>query len=395
MPDNAQNTGHKLRVLQMCAVDFTVQQFMLPLCAALVDAGYDVTISCSRGQYFDGIKRAGFDIRENPVARSANLFSHVRSLWRTWRWLRREKFDIVHVHTPVAALIGRIAAKLAGVPLKIYTAHGFYFHDEMPRWKQRCHVLLEKLGAACGDFILTVSAEDEQAALKLGIGKPGRIETVYNGVDTRRFDPTRFSESERNELRSKLGIPPEAPVIGFVGRLVREKGIFELFEAMGRVLKRFPDARLLVVGGKLESDRDQQSSLVAGAAATGDLRGKIVFAGLVEDSAPYLSIMDIFCLPSWREGMPVSLLEGMAMGCGCVATNIRGCREEIVDGESGLLVRTRDSASLAEAFERLLGDSALSKRLGNAARQRVLDRFNLNDVVRHQLEIYARLSAKT
>ncbi len=387
-----QPTPPHIRVLQMCAVDFTVRQFLVPLVERLQRDGYQVSVACSSGPHFEELIARGIDMRENPVARSGNVFLHARSLWNTYRLLRRERFDVIHVHTPVAALIGRLAARLAGVPVKIYTAHGFYFHDQMSGLARNAHIGLEKFGAACGDFILTVSDEDRSTAIKLGIAKPDRIETILNGIDTRHFDPDRFPSDERLKVRAQWGIPPEAPVAGMVGRLVREKGFFEFFEAAARVIQKFPAARFLVVGDVLPSDYDANRDAMRARIDELGLKDRIIFTGLVQDTAPALSIMNVFCLPSYREGMPVSLLEAMAMGCACVPTDIRGCREEIVDGESGYLIPTKESQPLADRISDFFGDPDLARRMGNAARQRVLDRFDIDKILDHQSAIYERLT---
>lgn len=384
----------RLRVLQMCAVDFTVQQFLLPLAGALKEDGFDVTIACSRGSYFDSIRAAGFDIRENPVSRSANVFHHLASLWRTFRFIRREQFDVVHAHTPIAALIGRAAAFFARVPVKIYTAHGFYFHDEMPGWKRKAHIALERIGALMGDFIMTVSREDEETALRLRIARPEQIETIYNGVDVARFDPARFPGEQRARFRGKLGIGEDAPVIGIVGRLVREKGFFEFFDAAASVLSQRPDARFMVVGDVLSSDYDAGKNEFHSKLRELGILDRFVFTGMVEDTAPYLNAMDIFCLPSYREGMPVSLLEAMAMALPAVATNIRGCREEVAEGETGWLVPTRNAAVLADRILWLLENPGRSNEMGKAGRARVIGRFEIGEVLRHQVAIYRRLTAR-
>ncbi|MBX7245946.1 MAG: glycosyltransferase family 4 protein, partial [Candidatus Sumerlaeaceae bacterium] len=386
MPDN-----RPTRVLLMCAVDFTVRQFLLPLAAALKATGYDVTIACSRGPYFDEIRAAGFDIRENPISRSMNVLSHTGAILRTWKLLRREKFDVVHVHTPIAALVGRIAARLAGVRVKIYTAHGFYFHDEMSPGKRRFHVALERLGAACGDFLFTVSKEDEQAAQRLGIAQSGRVETIYNGVDLARFNPSNFDSAARDAIRQKLQIPAAAPVVGIVGRLVREKGFYELFDAMARIIPHIPEARLLIVGDVLPSDYDADKADMLAHIQRLGLTERTAFAGLVPDTAPYLAAMDVFALPSYREGMPVSLLEAMAMELPAVATNIRGCREEVVDGETGWLVPTRDAEQLGDRIQWLLQNREKARELGRSGRRRVEAQFDFVKVLQHQIDVYGRL----
>jgi glycosyltransferase involved in cell wall biosynthesis len=375
----------------MCAVDFTVRQFLLPLARALTDHGCRVTITCSRGPMFDSIRSEGYDIRENPVSRSMNALSHAAAVWRTWRLLRREQFDVVHVHTPIAALVGRIAARLAGVPVIIYTAHGFYFHPDMARWKRALHISLERLGALCGHFIMTVSDEDRVEAIRTGIAKAEDIETIYNGIDTARFDPARFPAADRAAFRAAHGIPSEAHVVGIVGRLVREKGFIELFEAAAALRGDAPHMRVLVVGDALPSEHDAGKALIVERARALGLDTAITWAGMVDDTAPWLAAMDSFALPSYREGMPVSLLEAMGMALPCVASNIRGCREEIVNGDSGWLVPPRDAAALADRLRWILRHPAEAQQMGRQARLRVMEHFDIRQVLNHQMEIYDRL----
>ncbi len=382
-----------IRVLQMCAVDFTARQFLQPLTAALEVDGHVVAISCATGPWFKELEEKGFRMIENPVSRNANVLAHAKSFWRTWRLLQRERVDILHVHTPIAALVGRLAARAAGTPLVIYTAHGFYFHDNSRPLTKRALVWLEKIGAKCGDFIMTVSEEDRQAAIKLGIAKPDKVETIYNGVDTSHYYAGRFSDTERAEYRATFGIPPSAQVIGIMGRLVREKGFFEFFEAAAEVIKVHPNCWFMVVGDLLPSDYDGKRDELTQHIERLGMTGRTVFTGMVDDPAPPLSAMDIFCLPSYREGMPISLLEAMAMELPAVATDVRGCREEVIDGETGWLIPVRDSVALTEKLIWFLDNPDEARRMGQAGRRRVMENFDIRGVVEHQLEIYRRLIA--
>lgn len=386
--------AEQIRVLQMCAVDFTARQFLQPLTAALEVEGYAVAMACAPGPWFAELRQKGFRMMENPVERSGNVIKHAKSLWRTWRLLRRERIHVLHVHTPVAALVGRLAGALARTPVIIYTAHGFYFHENTPPMRRRALVALEKIGAACGDFIMTVSEEDRQAAIRYGIAKADRVETIYNGVDTFHYSPTRFSAEDRAAYREQFGIPADAPVIGIMGRLVREKGFFEFFEAAAEVLKSHPDCWFMVVGDLLPSDYDGKRDELKNHVDRLGVTGRTVFVGMVQDPAPPLNAMDIFCLPSYREGMPISLLEAMAMELPCIATDIRGCREEVVDGETGWLVPARDAAALADRVSWMLNHPAERQEMGRAGRLRVLAQFDIRRVVDHQLEIYRRLVAR-
>ncbi len=380
-----------VRVLQMCAVDFTARQFLLPLTAALECEGFSVAISCARGPWFDEIAERGFRIVENPVSRNANAWHHSRSIWRTAKLLREEKITVLHVHTPIAALVGRLAARLAGTPIVIYTAHGFYFHDNSRPLTKAALIALEKIGSTCGDFVMTVSAEDREAAIKHGIAKPDTVETIYNGVDTSHYHSGRFTTEERAAYRARVGIPPDAQVIGMMGRLVREKGFFEFFEAAADVLQRHPDSWFMVVGDLLPSDYDGRRDELKHHIERMGVTHRTVFVGMVNDPAPSLNAMDIFCLPSYREGMPISLLEAMSMGLPCIATDIRGCREEVVDGETGWLIPPREAKPLSEKICILLDNPEVATRMGDAGRRRVLQHFDIRKVVEHQIEIYQRL----
>jgi len=394
VPDSQPIASQPIRIIQMCAVDFTARQFLLPLTAALECEGYAVAIACARGPWFDEMTDRGFRLIENPVSRNANILHHLEAIWRTAKLLRREKITVLHVHTPVAALVGRLAARIAGTPLVIYTAHGFYFHENSKPMTRRALVALEKVGALCGDFIMTVSAEDRDAAIQYGIEKPDRIETILNGVDTTHYDPDRFTAASREAVRLQLGIPLDASVIGIMGRLVREKGLFEFFEAAREIVKSHPNAWFLVVGDLLPSDYDGKRHELKEHIEAMGVADRTVFAGMVSDPAPSLSSMDVFCLPSYREGMPISLLEAMAMGLPCIATDIRGCREEVVDGETGYLIPPKQWKPLADKINIMLTDPARAAVMGRAGRKRVLEMFDIRKVVDHQIQIYRRLLSR-
>jgi len=198
-------------------------------------------------------------------------------------------------------------------------------------------------------MLFTQSQEDAKTAIRERIVPADSVVWIGNGVD-----PRLFALPPDESLRVKLGLPPASKVIGFIGRLVGEKGVVELFEAMAQVAMKFPEARLLIVGDTLESDRDTQTIVRLNRIITsGCLDDVVTFTGFSEDPPELLAIMDVFVLPSHREGMPRTILEAMAAGKPVVATNIRGCREEVVDEVTGLLVPVCDSDALAEAILRI------------------------------------------
>lgn len=296
---------------------------------------------------------------------------------------------MVHVHTPVAAILGRVAAKLAGVQHIIYTAHGFYFHDQMAPWKRKILMLIEKFFARyCTDWLWTVSQEDMETAIEGRIVKSkDQIDCLNSiGVNIERFQNIEPSK----QLKQNFGIE-NRPVIGFVGRLVREKGIFELIQAMALVKEEVPEARLFVIGDNLQGDRDSVKGQIQQLLDGHDLHETIVFAGLQEDIPSMMALMDVFTLPSYREGMPVVTLEAMASHLPVVATDIRGCREEVVNGVTGLIVPAKNIEGLAKALIDLLQNPSKAHQLGTAGYQRVCDVFDEKNVLEKQSNYYDQI----
>lgn len=376
-----------LKVCQLCAVDFTLKKFLLPLVDGMARSGMDVTAVCSDGPEVAGLRAQGYRIQTVAISRGMNPLLALRSVLALTAVFRRERFDIVHVHTPVAALIGRVAARAAGIPCVIYTAHGFYHHDQMPAWKRRVFVALERFAGRFTHLLFCQSAEDAREAVAEGIAPGGRAVAIGNGVDPRRFDPAQAPDGAA--ARALVGIPPRAPVIGIIGRMVREKGYAELLEAAASLADAFPNLHVLLVGGRLASDHDD-SIAPALAAARAGLGPRLIEAGLRDDTPAMLSAMDVFCLPSYREGMPRTIIEAMMMGKPVVATNIRGCREEVVDGQTGLLVPVRDVRALAAALARCLADPGEARRMGAAGRARALELYDENRVVALQIELITK-----
>ena len=372
-----------MKVCQLCAVDFTLKNFLLPLIDGMQKKGWQVTAVCSDGPFVAGLRLRGYRIENIRIARSMNPLLVMQSLIALVRLFRSQRFDVVHAHTPVAALIGRVAARMTGTPLVIYTAHGFYFHEEMPRWKFRLFVALERIGGRFTDLLFSQSAEDAADAIKLGVVSPEKVLAIGNGVDVSRFDPEKVDLG--GVTRRELGIPESAFVVGMIGRLVREKGVAEFLLAATQIADQYANVWFLLVGERLASDHSGSINDELGFAKN-VLGERLVAPGLRADIPAMLSAMDVFCLPSWREGMPRTIIEAMMMGKAVVATNIRGSREEVVHEETGLLVPTRSPDRLAEAIVRFIRDATWVKSAGKAGRHRALQLYDEQKVVRMQLD---------
>ena len=378
-----------MKVCQLCAVDFTVEKFLLPLIDGMEATGWEVTTICSDGPAIPVLSKKGYRFRTVPIARSMHPIKAIRSIIALYKVFREEKFDVIHVHTPVAALLGRIAAALAGKSFVIYTAHGFYFHDEMPPEKRNLFVFLEKFAGKFTDFLFCQSSEDAQDAVKAGIMPAIKVLAIGNGVDDAKFNPSKYHESI-SENRKSLGIPDNARVVGIIARLVKEKGYQELLEASIHLAERHPDFYLLVVGGKLASDHDQAIDDILEKARV-KMGNRLVEVGFRSDTPMLLSLMDLYCLPSYREGLPRTIIEAMMMGKPVVASDIRGCREEVIHGQTGLLVPSKDYVALELAIEQILTDKQVAERMGAEGQRIAIELFIELKVVQLQINTIKKL----
>jgi glycosyltransferase involved in cell wall biosynthesis len=352
------------RVVHITTVDMSVRHLLLNQLLALRAAGFEVGAISADGADLGPVRAAGVPHWPVSFTRRMTPLQDVRAAWQIFRLCRRERFTIVHTHQVKAALFGQLAARLAGVPIVVNTVHGFYFHEHTPPLKRRAWIRLERLCARFSDRLLSQNREDIGTAVGEGICAPERIQHLGNGIDVRRFDRAAVAADRIAALRTELGIPDDRPVIGFVGRLVREKGVLELFDAARRLRARGLDFRLLIVG---PVDAEMTDALRPDAADAFGLRDVTVFAGYRHDMPAIYALMTLLVLPSHREGLPRAPMEASAMGVPTIATAIRGCREVVRPGENGELVPVRDATTLAAAIERVLRTPGLAASLGSNA----------------------------
>ena len=363
-----------MKICQLCAVDFTLYHFILPLMRAEQAAGHEVVGVCSDGPWLGKVAAEGLRTVPLAIARNLNPLRHWASYRHLCRLFREERFDMVHVHTPIAALLGRLAARRAGVGRIVYTVHGFYFHERMVPWKRMLFIALEKWGGRHTDILFTQAEEDAESARHLGLCRGGVIEAIGNGVDPARFAPATDGGAARRSLRAELDTPEDALVIMMTGRMVVEKGYPELFAAIAG-----QDAILWVAGERLASDHAAQVSIKA-------LPPNVRLLGHRQDVPELLRAADIFTLPSHREGMPRSIIEAMMVGLPVIATDIRGSREQVVTGVTGLLVPAANKEALAGAIQKLSADTMLRSRMGAAGRRRALEFYDESKVIARQLK---------
>lgn len=376
------------RVAHVTTVDMSVRHLLLNQLLSLRAAGFDVTAISATGPDIEPVVAAGVRHVDVPFTRRMTPMADLRACWALWRLFRRERFTIVHTHQVKAAVFGQLAARLAGVPIVVNTVHGFYFHENTPWLKRRAWIALERLVARLSTFLLSQNREDIETAALEGICGRKKIQYIGNGIDVERFDRSAIDRTRVEALRHQLGFAPRDVVIGFVGRLVREKGVLELFDAARRLRSRFPALRVLVIG---PVDSDKPDAIRQATAAAYGIDDITVFTGYRHDMPNLYALMNVCVLPSHREGMPRSPMEASAMGVPCVATAIRGCREVVREGRNGYLVPVKNPEALAEAVERILTDDVLAARLSKRARAMACEQFDERLVFERVKSAYVRL----
>lgn len=350
--------------------------------------GYEVTVASPPGPETKAIEAFGFRHFAVPMTRKMSPFADLAALARLYRLMRRESFTIVHTHNPKPGLLGQLAARWARVPIVVNTLHGFYFHDRTRQLARRFYVACEKIAARCSDVILSQSQEDVQTALETRICRPDKIRYLGNGIDLNRFDRSRLAEEALQRRRKELGIAEGSPVIGFVGRLVAEKGVKILLGIVRQVRAAFPSARFLLIG---PYDGDKADALTPAIAQEQGVADACIFPGMREDMPELYAVMDVFVLPSYREGFPRALMEASAMQVPCVATNIRGCREVVQPPRNGLLVPVGDVEALAAAVLCILASREQAREMGRQGRCLALQRFDEQTVFSSIKSEYCRL----
>lgn len=380
----------KPRVAHVTTADLSLRYLLLNQLVRVRAEGYEVFGISADGPEVPVMEAHGIPHFAVPMTRRFTPLEDLRALWALVQIMRRERFDIVHTHTPKAGLLGQLAARLSGVPTVVNTLHGFYFHDDTKLLARWFYVWMERIAAKCSDAILSQNKEDMATAVAEGIAGPELIKWLGNGIDLAQFDRRRLSGEALDALRDDIGLNREAPVVGFVGRLVEEKGILDLLEAAKEVCNRIADAQFLFIG---PCDDEKPDGIRPDIAEDYGLGERCRFLGMRHDMPELYALMDVLVLPSYREGFPRAPMEASAMGVPSVVTDIRGCREAVEHGANGLLFPVGDVDALSRAIVELLVDDERRARMGVEARRIAEERFDERKVFDRVLDEYERLLA--
>ncbi len=362
-------------ILFVATVSRHFYYFHQPAFRMLRDAGWGVdTVAAQDAGKPLRDCRHSYDL---PFQRAPLRRGNLKAFFALRKIIRAGGYDIIHCHTPVGGLVGRLAARGSGAKV-YYTAHGFHFCKGSSRLSWLLYYPLERLLARCTDCLITINDEDfALARARLPAREVRHVHGV--GCDTRRFAPV--SPLDRQIIRVRLGLPPDALALVFVAELNANKNQALLLRAMPPVLEQFPQTRLLLVGP------DHYGGQLQALAKELKLENTVYFLGERGDVPHLLAAADVAVASSLREGLPVNVMEAMACGLPVAASDNRGHRELVAQGETGLLVDPSDPAAMAEAIRTLLAQPELRARFGAAGRERVMA-YSVDRVLEELRAIY-------
>lgn len=356
--------------------------------------GFDVKGVSSEGEELREVhENEGIAVEAITMSRKITPFQDLKSLWQMWNFLRKEKPQIVHTHTPKAGIIGMLAARLAGVPHRLHTVAGLPLMEAIGT-KRKILNFVEKLTYSSATRVYPNSKGLYDFILQNNFTQSNKLKIIANGssngIDTAFFSPDQVTEIEKVTLREKLNIQPDDFVFVFVGRIVSDKGINELIKAFSElqtVENKPTGIKLLLVGG-LENDLDPLNPETL---AEINQNKDIISVGFQRDVRSFFAIADALVFPSYREGFPNVVMQAGAMGLPSIVSDINGCNEIIIEGENGLIIPSKNVEKLKEKMLTLAKDKNLYTKLKGNSRRMIENRYEQSVVWNALLEEYEGL----
>lgn len=363
-----------MRIAHLTTVDMSLALLLSTELEVDVAEGHEVFGISAPGPYVPRVAALGVTHVPLPrLTRSWAPAQDARAFFELLRTLRSLDLDVLHTHNPKTGVMGRIAGRLAGVPVVVNTCHGLWARPEDPLLKRALVYGAEAFAILFSDYELFQNSADRDTLHRFL--KPGRHEVVGNGVDLDRFQP---DPDGRARVRAELGIGEDDLLVGTIGRRVQEKGLAEYAATASELRDR---ATFIWVGP--EDDTDANTTVPH--------QDSVRFIGERTDMPAIYSALDVFVLASYREGFSRASMEAAACGAAMVLSDIRGCREVGTHGKHLLLTPARDAAALTGAVSRMLRTPHLRLRLGTAARVRATEAFDQREVARRSFAAYSRV----
>ena len=383
------------KLIRITTVPLSLKVLLKGQLRFMASNGFDVKGVSSEGEELREVhENEGIAVEAITMSRKITPFQDLKSLWEMWNFLRKEKPQIVHTHTPKAGIIGMLAARLAGVPHRLHTVAGLPLM-EATGTKRKILNFVEKLTYSSATRVYPNSKGLYDFILQNNFTQSNKLKIIANGssngIDTAFFSPDQVTEIERVTLREKLNIQPDDFVFVFVGRIVSDKGINELIKAFSELQAAENNEpagiKLLLVGG-LENDLDPLNPETL---AEINQNKDIISVGFQQDVRSFFAIADALVFPSYREGFPNVVMQAGAMGLPSIVSDINGCNEIIIEGENGLIIPPKNVEKLKEKMLTLAKDKNLYTKLKGNSRRMIENRYEQSVVWNALLEEYEGL----
>lgn len=369
------------KVLVVCTTDNMVWQFLVPHIKFLEKLGNKVDVACNRsGFFFDELIQQGLNVHEINFARNPLHLRNLKAESQLKALVKENKYDLIWCHQPVGGVMGRRVGKKFKIPV-VYTAHGFHFFAGAPLVNRIVYKTIEKHYAKCTDALVTMNDEDFENAKKFKAKRVYKINGI--GIDLNKFKPE--ESFDRNSFRKSLGLAENDFVIISIGELNENKNLITAIKAIKDCENK--NVKLISLGqGPLRKEFEEFVS-------KNELNDRVQFLGFRKDVISCLQSADCFVMPSFREGLPKSMMEAMALGLPTVASNIRGCRDLTIDGKGGILCNPSKPEEFASAFDKLSRDKSLCEKMGRFNKQQI-KQYDIEKVIEQMTKIFNQIKFK-
>lgn len=356
--------------------------------AGLDKARYEIDLVVGRDVYrpqVEAIDSVNLIVVESMV-RNVRPLLDLQTLVALHRIFRQNRYHIVHTHIAKAGILGRMAARMAGVPIVVHSLHGITFHNGLNPILRGLYISLERLTASLTDFFVPVGEDLRNRYIEQGIGHPSKYVVIHSGMDLGQFFAAgELADEDIQDKKIELGLEPGDAVIGMVGNLEPRKGHIYLIEAAKEVVRSHPNARFLFVGEGFYREELEKAVQNRG------LRDHVLFTGYRTDIAEVVATFDILALTSLWEGLPQVLVQAAAVGKPIVTFDVEGAREVVKDGVNGFIVPLKDVNQLVERIDYLLSDLDRARQMGLRGRELVDDSWSVEAMVQQTDALYQRL----
>lgn len=347
---------------------------------------FDISVAMAMGSPLDEeFIKEGVTIHPLHMSRKPHRLINLFGLYQLWRLIGAEKFDIVHTHTSVGGFLGRIAARARGVPVVLWSIHGWAFHYPMGSISRIFWRTIERFLDFFTDHYVAVSRNMMEVGIQGSITTPEKVSVIYHGIEVDAYD----TPVNQNNLRKELGIGENIPLVGNIGRMEPQKAVDDFLKAAKFVKGTIQKVKFLIVGDGPLKHAMEKLSIELG------IQDDVLFVGWKKNIKDYASIMDVVCMPSLWEALPFLLLEVMALRKPVVATRVGGIPEVVEDGKTGILVPPSKPEIMARAIIDIIANKRTAEEMGKAARQRVQHLFSVEKMIMHYERLYLNLFMKS